>query len=148
VDQFIQVHKNSISSIKITLKETLEDQIKSTIETELSSVGKGWFNLHEEKESYYFSKLKRLLSIIKYMTQETLFKLCSSSVKKFFLMIKQRMPDDTIITNSIKVKNVFNSLNAAILGLSDDDQIDYPEPLISLELQGSSDLQGSDDKAK
>jgi hypothetical protein len=37
--------------MKSTLKDTLEDQIKLTIENELSNVGKGWFNLHEEKES-------------------------------------------------------------------------------------------------
>jgi len=63
-------------------------------------------------------------------------------------MIKERMPDDTIITNSTKVDNVFNSLNKAIMGLTEDDQEENPEPLISLELQGSSDLQGTDEKAK
>jgi hypothetical protein len=37
--------------MKNTLKDTMEDQIKITIENELSKVGKGWFNLNEEKES-------------------------------------------------------------------------------------------------
>jgi hypothetical protein len=37
--------------MKNIMRETLEDSIKSTIEKGLSNVGKGWFNLHEEKES-------------------------------------------------------------------------------------------------
>lgn len=51
VDQFIQVHKNNISSMKNLTRETLEDNIKSTIENGLGNVGKGWFNLNGEKES-------------------------------------------------------------------------------------------------
>lgn len=51
MDQFIQVHKNNISSMKNLMRETLEDNIKATIESGLGNVGKGWFNLHEEKES-------------------------------------------------------------------------------------------------
>lgn len=82
------------------------------------------------------------------MTQETIHKMCTSSVKKFYGMIKERQPDKTKINNSTQVENTFHSLNFVILGKTDDDKPDKPEPLISLELQGSTELVGAEEKSK
>lgn len=82
------------------------------------------------------------------MTQETLFKLCTSSVKKFFSMIKERQPDKTTIKNSTIVENNFNRLLNAIRGTSEDDDLEIPEPLLSLELQGNSEVVGTEEKSK
>jgi len=82
------------------------------------------------------------------MTQETLFKICTSSVKKFFSMIKERQPDKTTIKNSTIVENNFNRLLNAIRGTSEDDDLEIPEPLLSLELQGNSEVVGTEEKSK
>lgn len=63
-------------------------------------------------------------------------------------MIKERQPDKTKINSSTLVENTFWSLDHAISGKPDDDKPDVPEPLISLELQGSSELVGAEEKSK
>jgi len=56
-----------------TIAEVWVEQLIQIITDKLESIGKGWFNLFESnKESYEFSKLKKLLTRIKYMMQDTI----------------------------------------------------------------------------
>ena len=48
-------------------------QIRNHIKSSLRDVGKGWFNLKESnRELYDFSKLKRLLTMVNFMMQDTM----------------------------------------------------------------------------
>jgi len=57
--------------------------IETTIRKNLHNTGKGWFNLEEsDKESYEFSKLKKFLTIVKFMMQDAVLNLAKHSLRK------------------------------------------------------------------
>lgn len=73
-------------------------------------VGKGWFNLNvteDEKESYEFGKLKKFLSLVNFMMQDTVLNLCKLSVYEFVDYMKDFIPDETLITSASIVTNKF-----------------------------------------
>lgn len=74
------------------------NSIVEVITMNLSRVSKGWYNMHETNtETYEFSKLKKLLTIIKYMMQESILKLCYRSVELYILTLKKLIPSKVII---------------------------------------------------
>jgi dynein heavy chain len=47
-------------------------------------VGKGWFNIHEtSKETYEFGKLKKFLTLVNFMMQDTVLTMTKDSVREF-----------------------------------------------------------------
>lgn len=78
----------------------IEDLIK-VIKSNFSMVGKGWFNMQEtSKITYDFGKLKRFLTVVRLMMQDTVL----SVVKRCFLEFK-----DYLFFNVPKKVNVLNA---------------------------------------
>lgn len=83
-DDFKQVQRGAIISCKNELYVEWCNNICETIKDNLSKVGKGWYNMHETNtETYEFSKLKKFLTIVKFMMQEAILKLAKKSVMLF-----------------------------------------------------------------
>jgi len=90
----------------------------------LKEVGKGWFNLQvteDEKESYEFGKLKKFLSLVNFMMQDTVLNLCKESVDEFVTFMLSFVPEETRISSAAIVVNKFDKSKLNTEEESDDD---------------------------
>lgn len=77
----------------------------------MSQIGKGWFDLNETNyETYEFSKLKNLLTIIKYHMQDSILILSKNSLNKLIDSINLRNATNTICYSTIEVENLYKSI--------------------------------------
>jgi hypothetical protein len=99
----------SISTLKYATREQgWVDKLQRIIKTSFESVGKGWFYLQEKKkETYEFGKLKKFLTLVNFMMQDTVLNLCKDSVNEFVEFILDYIPLETKIVNTATVKNSF-----------------------------------------
>lgn len=89
-------------------KEGWVGALEKIIKAQFKAVGKGWFNIDENsKETYEFGKLKKFLMMVNFMMQDTVLNLSKNSVAEFVQFIIDFIPDETLITNTSIVKNVF-----------------------------------------
>lgn len=76
IDEFKQIQASSISQTSYYLRETWVNKIKEIVKNnfqESSTAAKSWFNLNEtSKETYEMGKLKKFLTLIKFLMQDTL----------------------------------------------------------------------------
>ena len=80
LEEFRQIESGAISQLTLYLN-TWKDNIQSIIQSSFREVGKGWFNLEEKaKETYEFGKLKKYLTMVKIMMQDSLFTLTHNSL--------------------------------------------------------------------
>ena len=89
------------------------ERLCKIIKSSFKGVGKGWFNLNvteDEKESYEFGKLKKFLSLVNFMMQDTVLNLCKNSVEEFVIYMLNFIPDQTEITSAGVVNNRYLSL--------------------------------------
>ena len=118
-----------------TGKEGWVGSLEKIIKTSFKEVGKGWFNINESsKETYEFGKLKKFLTLVNFMMQDTVLNLCKSSVAEFIDFVISYIPDETLITNTAHVQNKFNNrkMDAA------DDESDGEIPIYDDDLPGVS----------
>lgn len=79
------------------------------IKTQFQDVGKGWFNMKETSTTTYdFGKLKRFLTLVRLMMQDTLTYIVQTNYTKYEEYMLSYIPDETIITSSNDVKNVWH----------------------------------------
>jgi dynein heavy chain len=91
------------------------------------------YNLDEYcKETYDTSKLKEFLTIVKYMMQESLYKMAYNSLINFYDFIKERTPDDIKLNSSINVENIFDKFKD--LKQEEINDIVMPIPIFHLEV--------------
>jgi hypothetical protein len=109
VEEFKQNQMASISTLKYATREQgWVDKLQRIIKTSFESVGKGWFYLQEKKkETYEFGKLKKFLTLVNFMMQDTVLNLCKDSVNEFVEFILDYIPLETKIVNTATVKNSF-----------------------------------------
>ena len=109
VEEFKQHQFSTINSMKYATREQgWVDKLLKIIKTSFDSVGKGWFYLQEKKkETYEFGKLKKFLTLVNFMMQDTVLNLCKDSVSEFVSFILDYIPQETIIINTATVKNKF-----------------------------------------
>ena len=123
LEEFKQQQNSSISSMKFNTQEQgwllrLEKIIKGSFK----DVGKGWFNINEgSKETYEYGKLKKFLTLVNFMMQDTVLNLCKNSVHEFVDFMLNFIPDETIIKSAAVVQNKFKRLEGALDDQSDDD---------------------------
>lgn len=66
------------------LRDSWCASLKTGIRFALKDVGKGWFNIHESnRETYDFSKLKRFLTLTRFVMEDTLRLLLEENLNKF-----------------------------------------------------------------
>ena len=85
----------------------IEDLIK-IIKTNFQNVGKGWFNMQEtSKITYDFGKLKRFLTMVRLMMQDSLLSVVRKSYYNLRDYIFSYIPVDVVIVNAAEVVNKF-----------------------------------------
>jgi dynein heavy chain len=123
------------------LREGWVNKIKEIIKSnfqETSTTGKSWFNLNEtSKETYEMGKLKKFLTSVKFMMQDTLLFMTKSSVSRFVEAIMIFLPKHVTVIDSNHVDNTFYTEEE----LKKNDQLKAPIPLFSIDLQLSEDNQ-------
>jgi len=108
VDEFKGIQASSISQTSYYLRETWVNKIKEIIKTNFADSGQSWYNLNEtSKEAYEMGKLKKFLTQVKFLMQDTLLYMTQSSVKRFTDSIISFLPEDVIIKDSVTVENIF-----------------------------------------
>ena len=111
IDEFKQIQASSISQTSYYLRETWVNKVKEIIKnnfSENSSTSKSWFNLNEtSKETYEMGKLKKFLTSVKFLMQDTLLYMTQKSVQKFVAAILQFLPVKVEVVDSNTVNNTF-----------------------------------------
>lgn len=89
VEEFKQIQSSAIAQIgHNTGEQGWVGKLAKIIKAQFDDVGKGWFNIHEtSKETYEFGKLKKFLTLVNFMMQDTVLKLSQQSVKEFVSFI-------------------------------------------------------------
>lgn len=66
------------------LRDTFVPQLQRSVTSSLERAGKGWFNVHESNHATYeHSKLRKLLTAVRFMMEDTLCTLVINSVNAF-----------------------------------------------------------------
>jgi dynein heavy chain len=136
IDEFKQIQASSISQTSYYLRETWINKVKEIIKNnfqETSTTGKSWFNLNEtSKETYEMGKLKKFLTLIKFLMQDTLLYMTQKSVQRFVDSLL------TFLPLSVDVKDSWNVHNTFFPKVEDskkqDEQPKNPIPLFSIDL--------------
>lgn len=111
-----------------TGKEGWVGRLEKIIKNQFKDVGKGWFNINESsKETYEFGKLKKFLTLVNFMMQDTVLNLSKKSVDEFVTFIMSYIPDETFITNTAKVENKFHDRKVEIADDESDGDIKISE---------------------
>lgn len=80
-----------------------------------SSVGKGWFNMKENsKITYDFGKLKRFLTVVRLMMQDTVQTLVHSNYTKFVEYLKSFIPGSVNVDDPSNIINHFQNKPAPL----------------------------------
>jgi len=110
LDQFKHIQESATSQLLYYLKGNWIEQMIKTIYTQFQDVGKGWFNMKEtSKITYDFGKLKRFLTLIRLMMQDTIQALVRSNYQKFKDLIFSRVPDQVEISSPNSIVNFFDA---------------------------------------
>jgi dynein heavy chain len=109
VDEFKQKQTTSIKSIEYNTGDNgWVRNLANIIKMSFEDVGKGWFNIKEDsKETYEFGKLKKFLTLVNFMMQDTVLTMSRESVKEFVEFILAFCPKGTKIINTNEVYNTF-----------------------------------------
>jgi dynein heavy chain, axonemal len=109
VDEFKMVQTGAISQFESDCGENgWVGNLARIIKTHFDDVGKGWFNIHEKsKSTYEFGKLKKFLTLVNFMMQDTILNICKDSIHEFVAFVLEQCPADTEIRNTHDVVNTF-----------------------------------------
>lgn len=108
LDEFKTIQESSISSMIKFLKVNWINQLINIIKEHFKSVGKGWFNMNEtNKLTYEFGKLKRFLTVVRLMMQDSLKELLQTSLREFFEFFKTSLPNRVEIMSDFQVENYY-----------------------------------------
>lgn len=84
LEEFNHVVTTAIGNFTTMLTDTWCATIKAHVKHCLTDVGKGWFNIHEtSSEVYAFSKLRRFLTMVNFMMEDSLRKSVQTSLEDY-----------------------------------------------------------------
>eukprot|EP01064_Diplonema_japonicum_P003207 TRINITY_DN1209_c2_g1_i1.p1 TRINITY_DN1209_c2_g1~~TRINITY_DN1209_c2_g1_i1.p1 ORF type:complete len:4214 (+),score=1112.95 TRINITY_DN1209_c2_g1_i1:49-12642(+) len=127
LQEFERKQLDNIEERTAYLKYEWKEKLKDCIIAHIAGVGKGWLNLEEKsKEIYEISKLKKFLTTVKYMMEDTLHFLVLNSITAFAEFIED------VSNFQVKVKDMY-TVNNSWPG-SDDPAAIEKTPLFTLEL--------------
>lgn len=76
LEEFKSKQESNINQVLYHLKGSWIEELIKVIKNNFSMVGKGWFNMQEtSKITYDFGKLKRFLTLVRLMMQDTVLDL-------------------------------------------------------------------------
>jgi len=126
---FKQIQKSAIAQIGKKLETEWVTTIKDTLEKSLNGVGKGSFNLNvASKEIYEYLKLKKYMTVVKLLMQDTLYSLVNKSMTSYVEFFEKFIPKEVVIDDVNKVNNIYkhaeeeNKLNSTydLINVKDD----------------------------
>ena len=127
LQEFKNLQKSAYNSVGKKLENDWIKIIKETLEKSLNGVGKGSFNLKvASKEIYEYLKLKKYMTVVKLVMQDTLNFLVTKSMTKYVEFFESYIPEDVIITDVNKVENIFKKIE----NTDDDDKLNSTNDLI------------------
>lgn len=134
LEEFKQIEFGAISQVALYLN-AWKDNIQNIIQTSFQNVGKGWFNLHETaKETYEFGKLKKYLTMVKIMMQDSLFTLTHKSLHKFVDTLEKFIPNDVTVYSPKEVRNLFDLTEEQLSIDPEYARNNPPIPLIAIDI--------------
>lgn len=140
LEEFRQIESGAISQIALYLN-AWKDNIQNIIQTSFADSQKGWINLYEtSKEVYELGKLKKYLTMIKVMMQDSLYTLTVKSCYKFVETIENYIPYDVVITNPLKVQNTYKLTKEQQEVDPEYARNNPPIPLLSIEIIKGGDM--------
>ncbi|KAL8435730.1 hypothetical protein ACSSS7_002267 [Eimeria intestinalis] len=108
LEEFRQLQRASISQIAYFLQEAWASKVQGIVETNLRSVGKGWFNIYEfNKETYEYGKVKRMLILTRHLMRDALRDMVTESINEFFGLFRSATPQKVEVESLRKVRNVY-----------------------------------------
>lgn len=109
LEEFKQIQNGVNAQIKFATRDQwVNKTLCKIINDSFANIGKGWFNIHDtSKETYEFGKLKRFLTTVNFMMQDSVLTICRDSVKEFEDYILKFVPLSTQIISSNEVQNEF-----------------------------------------
>lgn len=110
-EDFRQVQRGAYLACRNELCIEWCNKIIESIKVNLNKVGKGWYNMHETNtETYEFSKLKKFLTVVRFMMQEAIQKLARTSVTKFETQMSLMVPQKVIVKSINEVEVIQNTV--------------------------------------
>jgi dynein heavy chain len=108
IEGFRQKQGGQISLTATHLKDNWIPDLTQKIKTKFEKVGKGWFNLADANNlTYEFGKLKRFLTQVRLMMQDTLYTMIHRGLFQFRDYLQSFVPDEVIIESQFVVHNRF-----------------------------------------
>ncbi|GLI62391.1 hypothetical protein VaNZ11_005010 [Volvox africanus] len=98
------------------LKDTWCVALRNAIRNSFKDVGKGWFNLAEASmETYEFSKLRKFLTLTRFVMEDTMRGLVEDSLAKFTAFVQGCCPRRVIVhsTSQVEIQDAASSTAAA-----------------------------------
>jgi dynein heavy chain len=122
LEEFKQQQNSSISTMKFnTCEQGWVSRLEKIIKSSFKDVGKGWFNINESsKPTYEFGKLKKFLTLVNFMMQDTVLNMCKNSVHEFVEFMLNFIPDETLISSAAVVTNKYHRFEGLDLNAEDD----------------------------
>ena len=131
LEEFKQLQNSMNSQIKFNLKDQWVSRLERIIRESFADVGKGWFNIYENsQDTYEFGKLKKFLTVVNFMMQDTVLTLSKNSVQEFVDFLLSFIPEETIVNSTADVKIRFKTVYDAIT----QEPKPEPKPLFVLDL--------------
>ena len=85
--------------------------MQKLVSTKFVNIGKGWFNIHEtSSETYQHGKIRKLLTVVKFMMQDTLRYLAMESTQSYVERMLAYIARDITVTDLFNVDMEFDSL--------------------------------------
>ncbi|KAL8455649.1 hypothetical protein Emag_000471 [Eimeria magna] len=98
------------------LQEAWASKVQGIVETNLRSVGKGWFNIYEfNKETYEYGKVKRMLILTRLLMRDALRDMVTESINELYGLFRSATPEKVEVESLRKVQNVYVELRTQSL---------------------------------
>ena len=139
------------------LRDTFVPQLQRSVTSSLERAGKGWFNVHESNHATYeHSKLRKLLTAVRFMMEDTLRTLVTNSVNAFerFMLNACNVTLQINATDDVQLKSSAVAKPATLIALDlqlegDPKRIDFsddvdmlPDQMVSLMTRSVSGTEG------
>lgn len=116
LDEFEQTQVQSLQNVKGGLKDGWINVLKTAIKNGFKEVGKGWYNMLESNfEVYKISKLRKFMTSVKFIMQDSLRTMVISSIGEFVKSLKSITSQNVTINGPNDVKISPSSKNEATL---------------------------------
>lgn len=110
LEEFKHIQESCISQVLYHLKGAWIQELTKIMKLNFAAVGKGWFNMKEtSKITYDFGKLKRFLTVVRLMMQDTVLALIKRNYEKFVVFIQSFIPSQVDVENPSQVHNHYTN---------------------------------------